>query len=167
MFIIVLTLYTGGTCSGATLIWNTDQCTSAQDFVNNQANYVLTHTTSGGTTTIVPLTPITSSGDTGFSIVVDYDTTDPLNPICTGYTLTFQDPEGLFSDSQVYDCEIRDKNEVENPLSVTTQLEEGCDLYDIPYNENIVETYYIGTGRTPSSTYTAENGCYGNQIVKQ
>ncbi len=147
--------YTGGTCSGATLIWNTDQCTSAQDFVNNQANYVLTHTTSGGTTTIVPLTPITSSGDTGFSIVVDYDTTDPLNPICTGYTLTFQDPEGLFSDSQVYDCEIRDKNEVENPLSVTTQLEEGCDLYDIPYNENIVETYYIGTGRTPSSTYTA------------
>jgi hypothetical protein len=147
--------YTGGTCSGATLIWNTDQCTSAQDFVNNQANYVLTHTTSGGTTTIVPLTPITSSGDTGFSIVVDYDTTDPLNPICTGYTLTFQDPEGLFSDSQVYDCEIRDVNEVENPLSVTTQLEEGCELYDIPYNENIVETYYIGTGRTPSSTYTA------------
>ena len=146
--------YTGGTCSGATLIWNIDQCTSAQDFVNNQSNYVLTHTTTGGTTTIVPLTPITSTGDTGFSIVVDYDYTDPFNPICTGYTLTFQDPSGIFSDSQIYDCEIRDKNEVENPLSVTTQLEDGCDLYDIPYNENIVATYFIGTGRTQSPTYT-------------
>ncbi len=146
--------YTGGTCSGATLIWNTDQCTSAQDFVNNQSNYVLTHTTTGGTTTIVSLTPITSTGDTGFSIVVDYDNTDPLNPICTGYTLTFQDPSGIFSDSQIYDCEIRDKNEVENPSSVTTQLEDGCDLYDVPYNESIVTTYFIGTGRTQSSTYT-------------
>jgi hypothetical protein len=148
--------YTGGTCSGATLIWDTDQCTSAQDFVANQSNYVLTHTTTGGTTTIVPLTPITSSGDTGFSIVVNYDPNPPYG--CVSYTLTFQDPSGIFSDSQVYDCEIRDKNEVENPSSVTTQLEDGCDLYDVPYNENIVVTYYVGTGRTQYSPGSLPSG---------
>ncbi len=148
--------YTGGICTGATLIWNTDQCTSAQDFVTNQSNYVLTHTTTGGTTTIVPLTPITSPSDTGFSIVVNYDPNPPY--ACIGYTLTFQDPSGIFSDSQVYDCQIRDKNEVENPSSVTTQLEDGCDLYDIPYNENIVVTYYVGTGRTQYSPGSLPSG---------
>ena len=144
--------YTGTTCSGATLIWNTAQCTSAQDFVTNQSKYVLVHTSSGGTKTIVGLTPVSTTGDTGFSIVVDYDNTDPLNPICTGYTLTFQDPSGFFSDAQEYDCEIRDKNEVESGISTVTAIESGCDLYDVPYDESIVYTYYIGTGRTPTSS---------------
>jgi hypothetical protein len=141
--------YTPPICSGATLLWDTDQCTSVINFVNTQDDYALVHTSTGGTQTVVLLTTVTYSGDTGFSIAVDYDTTDPLNPICTGYTLTLQDPTGIFSDSQTYDCKIVDKSELLTPASTpTTAIEEGCDLYDVPYNESIVSLYYVGTGST-------------------
>jgi hypothetical protein len=141
--------YTPPICSGATLLWDTDQCTSAINFVNTQDDYALVHTSSGGTQTVVLLTTVTGTTDTGFTIVVDYDTTDPLNPICTGYTLTLQDPTGIFSDAQTYDCKIVDKSELLTPASTpTTAMEEGCSLYDVPYNEGIVVLYYVGTGST-------------------
>ena len=128
-------------CSGMTLLWNTDQCTSAQDFVTNQSNYVLTFTTTGGTTNIIPL-----GGSTGFNITVNNDPNPPYG--CISYTLTFDDPNGYFNESIAYNCEIRDKNEVENPESNVIPPEGGCDLYDVPYNESIVSRYYVGTGRT-------------------
>jgi len=149
--------YASPICSGSTLIWDTDQCTSAINFVNSQSNYVLTYEI-GGTQGTVSLTPITSPSDTGFDIVVEYDTTDPFNPICTGYTLTLQDPTGFFTDPSVYNCYIRDKNEQVSATSGLGASEEGCDLYDVPYNEDIITMYYVGSGRTqyfPSSSLPA------------
>lgn len=72
--------------------------------------------------------------------------------VTSGYT--YNDTGGYFSDASVYSVTINDKNHTSTPYSVTVPLETGCELYDIPYDETLVSTYYIGTGRTPSSTYT-------------
>jgi hypothetical protein len=135
--------YPSPECSGSTLLWTVDQITSANNFVANQEDYVLTHTSTGGTVTIVELN---TTGSTYFDFEYLYDMTDPLNPVVTGYSLTFIDNAGIFSDAQLFDCLIKDRNAPLNGSSTTTPIEEGCDLYDVPYNENIVELYYVGTG---------------------
>jgi len=136
--------YTGSSqpCTGAMLIVGPTLCERAEDFVNNQSNYVLTYT-SNGTTTIIPL------GGTGgtFNISVTINPDPPED--CLSYVLTFDDPDGFFIETIQYNCEIRDKNSPVNPASViTAQLESECELYDVPYNENIVSKYFVGTGRT-------------------
>lgn len=161
-------------CSGSTLLYTVDQITSAYNFYTNQEDYVLTHTSSGGTITVVELNV---SGSNYFDFEYLYDYTDPLNPIVTGYTLTFIDGSGIFSDynnNEPYDCFIKDKNAPIGGQSSINPLEEGCDLYDVPYNENIVALYYVGTGSTRvgytystlpagsdvSSTKLSDNGEY-------
>jgi hypothetical protein len=137
--------YTPPTCTGSTLIWDTDQNISANNFISTQTNYVLVYTT-GGTVNVIELNP---SGSEYFTITNEYDATDPLNLILTGYSLTFTDNLGIFSDTNggiPFSCLIKDKNEPVSSSSSTTAIEGGCDLYDVPYNENIVDTYYVGTG---------------------
>ena len=139
------TSYPSPECSGSTLLWTVDQITSANNFVTNQDDYVLTHTSSGGTVTIVELS---TTGSTYFDFEYLYDMTDPLNPVVSGYSLTFIDNAGIFSDAQLFDCLIKDRNAPLNGSSTITPIEEGCALYDVPYNESIVELYYVGTGST-------------------
>ena len=131
-----------GVCSGATLIWNTDQCTSALNFVDNQENYELL-VTIGNENTIVGLSNVSSSNDTGFEIIPLYDIS--LN--CTGYTLTFQDPDKIFIKDNIYVCKIRDKNYFIEPSNIN-EMESGCDIYDTPYDESIIEKYFVGEDRT-------------------
>lgn len=146
-------IYTGSTCSGATLLWDTDQCTSAENFVNNQQDYYIVYT-SNGIRTIIELTQPTGTTDNGFSIVKQLDGLGN----CTGYTLTFQDATGVFGSSLPYDCDIRDKNEVENPIDPITTIESGCNLYDTPYDEDIIKTYYVGPNRDKYSPGTLPPG---------
>lgn len=149
--------YESPICSGATLIWDVNQCTSAENFVNNQNDYVLTYT--GGTSTIiiVELSEVSSSQDTGFQITKNLD----IYNVCTGYTLTFNDPKGIFNNTMLYQCDIRDKNALENDSTTTEEVESGCSIYDVPYNEDIIETYYVGTGRTP---YSSGSLPYGSNV---
>ena len=105
--------------------------TDITDFINRQSVYLITY----GSIHV----EITSSS-------FQYD------PVTSGYT--FNDTGDYFSDDSSYSVVISDKNHTSAPFSVTVPLETGCELYDIPYNETLVSTYYIGTGRTPSSTYT-------------
>lgn len=107
--------------------------TNVTNFVTNQSSYIITYGSNGTTLT----------GTTIFS----------YNSGTSGYT--FEDPNGLFQENFGYEVIIRNLNASSNAFSSTVPMEDGCDLYDIPYDEGIVSTYYIGTGRTPSSTYTA------------
>jgi len=102
------------------------------DFVTNQSDYIVSYQSFG-----VLLTGTT---------IFQYDSGT------SGYTFT--DTGGIFNENLEYTVILRDRNSTEEQLSITTPVETGCQLYDIPYDEDIVETYYIGTGRTPSSTYT-------------
>jgi len=106
--------------------------TDVTDFISRQSDYLLTY----GSIHV----QLTSSS-------FQYD------PVTSGYT--FNDTGEYFSDDSSYSVVISDKNHTSAPFSVTVPLETGCELYDVPYNENLVSTYYIGTGRTPSSTYSA------------
>lgn len=131
-----------GVCSGATLIWDTDQCTSALNFVDNQEEYELL-VTIGVEQNIIELSNITSSNDTGFSIAPLYDS--GLN--CTGYTLTFQDPDKIFSEDKQYFCEIRYKDLIIESFN-TDEMESGCSIYDRPYDDDIISMYFVGNERT-------------------
>lgn len=131
-----------GVCSGATLIWDTDQCTSALNFVDNQEEYELL-VTIGVEQNIIELSNITSSNATGFSIAPLYDS----GFICTGYTLTFQDPDKIFSEDKEYFCEIRYKDLTIESFN-TDEMESGCSIYDKPYDDDIISMYFVGDERT-------------------
>lgn len=114
-----------GDCSGAHIIY------SMNDLMNRQSEYVLT---------------VDSIGISLDSLPISY------NSSLASYV--FNDPDQIFPDSSLYTVTVRDKNKVSTAYITLSKVEEGCELYDIPYNENIVSMYYIGTGRTPSPTYT-------------
>ncbi len=105
--------------------------TSTTDFVTRQTSYFLTN------------------GSINISISAGQFAYDSGT---SGYT--FNDTDGFFVESTTYSLVIRDASHTSTSSSTTTALESGCELYDIPYNESLVRLYYIGTGRTPSSTYT-------------
>jgi hypothetical protein len=112
-------------------------------FISNQSSYIITYGSNGTTLT----------GTTIFS----YDSgTD---------TLTFEDTNGLFQENFEYEVIIRDLNAPSNAFSSTIPIEEGCELYDIPYDEGIVSTYYIGTERTPSPTYNPGDDVTATKIT--
>ncbi len=104
---------------------------SVFNFLSNQSNYVITYSSFG----------VALTGTTIFT----YDS------FTNSYR--FQDTDGLFNELIEYIVTIRDLNSTENQISTTVPDETGCEIYDIPYDENMVEMYYIGTGRTQQSTY--------------
>jgi hypothetical protein len=105
--------------------------TSTSDFLSNQGDYILTYSSFG-----VSLTGTT---------IITYDSGT------SGYT--FQDDSQIFTDIIEYTVTIRDRNATEDQISIVTPVESGCELYDVPYDEDLVEIYYIGSGRTEQSTY--------------
>jgi hypothetical protein len=61
-------------------------------------------------------------------------------------TMTYQDTEVYFSNSQFYTVSIRDPNSDSGEGSTDDNgIEEGCLIYDIPYDEELIEVYYSGT----------------------
>jgi hypothetical protein len=112
-------------------------------FISNQSSYIITYGSNGTTLT----------GTTIFSYNSGTD------------TLTFEDTNGLFQENSEYEVIIRDLNVSSNPSSNIILVEEGCELYDVPYDEGIISTYYIGTGRTPSSTYNPGDDVTATKIT--
>lgn len=120
------------------------------DFINRQGEYALAvdipnvYPDTGTTTSYVVLT------NSSFSATPLYD--DSM--IITGYTLTFNDEfTGFLTDTLYTSVKIVDTNATATGLVTSVTVESGCDLYDVPYNESLVYSYYIGTGRTEQSTY--------------
>lgn len=98
--------------------------TSVSDFVSRQTSYILTFEGDQGRF-------VTSIGVGNFQ----YD----------GVSLKYNDPNGNFNEERDYVVIIRDKNATATPSEPTTQSEQGCQIYDIPYDEEIVKYYYTGT----------------------
>lgn len=102
------------------------------DFVNRQTEYIITYGS--------------------FSFELD-SSSFTYDVVTSG--LTYNDVDGNFTDIVTpYDVIIRDKNNASTPFSVTVPIENDCGLFDVPYDESLVNVYYLGTGRTETSTYT-------------
>lgn len=101
-------------------------------FLSHQTNYILTTSSNG----------VLLTGTTIFT---------------SGTTITFNDTGGLFNETITYTAIIRDKNASTVPSSNLAQLEEGCQIYDTPYDESLVQKYYITPNRTEilPASYTA------------
>lgn len=94
------------------------------DFINRQTSYLITFEGVSGTS-------ITSIGVGDFQY--------------NGSSYIYNDREGFFNEVKDYSVIIRDKNAVAVPSVPTTNNEEGCEIYDTPYDETIVRYYYTGT----------------------
>jgi len=102
------------------------------NFLNNQTNYILTTSSNG----------VLLTGTTIFT---------------SGATITFNDTSGLFNETITYTAIIRDKNASSVEATTTDILEEGCAIYDTPYDESLVQKYYVAPNRTEKTPaqYTA------------
>ncbi len=104
-------------------------------FINNQSNYQLSSTTYGNTylTNEFSGTPVLdSSGNT-----ISYS------------SIKFQDDGVLFGEPGSYTLTIRSTTDKETiDIPITDAVEEGCDIYDTPYDEDLVSWYYPNTGYT-------------------
>jgi hypothetical protein len=137
---------TVGNCSGLTTI-------DIVTFIQTQNNYVISSSNYGDLNLTNQFSGTPSYGTDGITI--------------TGYTdIKFQDDIGLFGEPFSYTLTIRSATVTESDNTITTiNLEEGCDIYDTPYDESLITYYYIGTGRTkvpfvsfiPGSDVTATN----------
>jgi len=93
-----------------------------------------------------------------------YHDYDPLNPQIIGYTIDFQDNNNIFEYSpETYVVTIYDNNVSKTGVPLIP-LEEGCQLYNIPYNSHIVNTYYTGTTNN-FTRVLVPNGTPSNEII--
>jgi hypothetical protein len=116
-------------CSGAI------QLNSFNDLYNNQDGLVLR---AGETAVLLN----TTTGPEIFIPIIG----QPCS-VLTGYVLT--DPGGNFSDNTTYVMDILEPLPTPPP---TTPAEQGCSIYDTPYDEDLAETYYVN-GRTQQGSY--------------
>jgi hypothetical protein len=104
-------------------------------FINNQSDYQLSSSSYGNSnlTNQFSGTPVLDiSGNT-----ISYT------------SITFQDNGVLFDEPGSYTLTIRsitDKESIDQPI--TDAVEEGCDIYDTPYDEALASWYYPNTGYT-------------------
>jgi hypothetical protein len=133
---LTFTQPTNGQCTGATTP------TSIDNFLGIQQNYAI-KTDSG----IFPLSAIDTPG--GFFIK-----TETISILGLDF-LIFDDPTNSFVTQEgVFTYDIISLDYGENgPLTGSTivQQEEGCELYDTPYNESLISLYYTQTGLTENS----------------
>ncbi len=120
---------TVGNCSGLTTI-------DIVTFIQTQNNYVISSSNYGDLN-------LTNE----FSGTPSYDT-DGIT--ITGYTdIKFQDDSALFGEPFSYTLTLRSATVTESDDTIIdTILEEGCDIYDTPYDEDLITYYYTGTTRT-------------------
>jgi hypothetical protein len=119
-------------CTGNTIY-------TIDDLWANQSDYAVV----SGPVIRAQLTGVT--GNTLDYIIKTYDI------FTSGYTYTYHDGSDYFSDDSIYDLTVI---KILGAAIPSQPLEEGCAIYDTPYDEDIVKFYYIGTGRTPSAIYT-------------
>ena len=111
------------------------------DFIDRQSDYILTY----GSFNVILDSP--SSPSTPPLAYFSYD-------ISTS-GVTFNDINGKFSEvTSPYVVKIRDKNHSAVPISVTTPVENGCSLFDVPYDASIINYYFVGPNRTTSPVNT-------------
>jgi len=144
---ITFTQPTNEQCTGATTP------TSIDNFLGIQQNYAI-KTDSG----IFPLSALNTSG--GFYI--KYYTFQGQN------LLVFNDPsysflvqEGRFT----YDIISLDYGKDGPITDAIIPLEEGCGLYDTPYNESLISLYYTQTGLTEASRGGVTTISAGTHVV--
>ena len=104
-------------------------------FINNQSDYQLSSSTYGNTSL--------SNQFSGTAVV------DSSGNTISYTSIKFQDDGVLFSEPGSYTLTIRsttDKESIDQPI--TDAVEEGCDIYDTPYDEELVSWYYPNTGYT-------------------
>jgi hypothetical protein len=119
-----------GICTGAT------QLTSLNDFSTNQANYYGEYT---GTTIILQILPIHS-----------YISGVTISGVTSYY---YHDYEKNFKvDGQVYTVNVRDKNITISGTTNSANDASGCQLYDIPYNDNLITGYFVADNTVTSTT---------------
>jgi len=102
------------------------------DFVNNQTKYILTVDEIVVDITTNLFTTSNRYNDSNFDFVAS-----------TGYTIT-----------------IRDKSKSTAPQEPVSLVEDGCELYDVPYDENIVYEYYSGQTTTTQNRFTIPKDGY-------
>lgn len=100
---------------------------NVNDFVNRQTQYVLTFKL-GDTPEEDQYIHIIGNGNFQYN----------------GSSLIFNDTTGIFNEVRTYTVTIRDKNATATPPDNNELIEEGCEIYDTPYDEGIVKFYYTG-----------------------
>lgn len=130
-----LTINTGYTqassgCTGNTIF-------TIADLYANQSDYYVIYG-SGGSLLTAQLTGVTGTGLN--SIVYDSST--------SGYT--YYDGSENFADNSGYFLTVI---KITGQTLFAQTVESGCEIYDTPYDDSIVNKYYIGTGRTEQNTY--------------
>lgn len=96
------------------------------DFILNQKKYLLSYT----------------EDDVDFIFDIETNLDFQFN----GITLTYNDKNGYFNEDRTYILKILDKNSVATPTSENgLNIEQGCAIYDTPYDEGIVTYYFTGT----------------------
>lgn len=149
----LLTISTGYTqassgCTGNTIF-------TMADLYTNQSNYYVIYG-SGGSLLTAQLTGVTGTGLN--SIVYDG---------ISGYT--YYDGSENFADISPYFLTVI---QITGQTLFAQTLESGCAIYDTPYDDDIINKYYIGTGRTEQYTYnpgddvTATNLANRNEILR-
>ena len=119
-------------------------------FISNQDDYALVTPNND----LIPLQ--VGSGDE-FDATFQYDNSDPLNPVVTGFTMSYLDGSGYLTNNDTYGLTI-----VHKTIGVTTggtvggSIEAGCALYDEPYDESMISEYFYSTGSTECAR--ASNG---------
>ena len=130
---LTFTQPTNGQCTGATTP------TSIDNFLGIQENYGIKTNTA-----TFPLDALNTSG--GFFIKYYTFAGQPL--------LVFNDPSNSFiiqNGTFTYDI-VSLNYGVTGPITGSTiTLEEGCGIYDTPYNESLISKYYTQTGTTEGS----------------
>jgi hypothetical protein len=99
------------------------QITSNSDFVSNQSSYLLINTADNHTIAIGSDASFILDPSSNLSYV------DNSNSNYTGGTYLIVD-------------------RITNSTGSTTSVEEGCDIYDTPYDEDLITYYYTGTTKT-------------------
>lgn len=130
-------------CTGNTIY-------TIDDLWANQSDYAVIN----GEFIRAQLTGVT--GDTLDYIIKTYD------PLTSGYTYTYHDGSDYFSDDSIYNLTVI---KILGATVPSLPLENGCQIYDTPYDETIVKFYYIGTGRTQQTTYNPGDDVTATNIV--
>lgn len=106
---------------------------SYSDFVNNQTNYVITY----GEYFI-------ELNGSSFTLSNIYNDNNPI----------------YFDENIEYEIIIRDKSKTISPQDSIISSEEGCQIYDVPYDEDIVYEYYSGITTPSKSRVTISKSGY-------
>lgn len=123
--------------SGATLnITGPKQFTIAPNCTKIFGNLTVVH--SGGTTNITPTITTNPLIVIDYTNLTYYDENNAFGTVLPSYPLA---PTGFTVDIVLFDSGC-----TENPPSIpiTTVIESGCELYDTPYNENLIFAYVSG-----------------------